>query len=337
MKKIAIAWILSACCILIASRASAQVDPHFTQYFAYPLWLNPALAGVMDGDYRVSANYRNQWSNIANGYSSVGASGEFKTNKNMNLGFNIMDQTAGNGGYNYLNAYASFAYTGIKFGTQGYQRISLGLQAGWLNRRIDPSKLQFGDQWNPVTGYNPGNPSSEVLSNKNYSHFDAGAGAMYYDGDPNKKVNVYLGGSAFHLTRPEDPFISTEKNKQKMPVRWDLHGGFRWAVSDNITLSPNVLYLRQGGSDASSVGLYSAIKANVMTDVFLGCDVRFHDAVSPYVGFRYQNLQIGMNYDVSTTKLASLAGSTHSFEISISFIGRRVKQLPEENFVCPRL
>ncbi|RFM26123.1 PorP/SprF family type IX secretion system membrane protein [Deminuibacter soli] len=337
MKKIATSWILSLCCILSASHVSAQVDPHFTQYFAYPLWLNPALAGVMDGDYRVSANYRNQWSNIGSGYSSVGASGEFATDKNMNLGLNIMNQTAGNGGYNYLNAYASFAYTGIRFGSQGYQRLSLGIQAGLLNRRIDPSKLQFGDQWNPVTGYNPNNPTSEVITNSNYSHFDAGAGAVFYDGDPNKKVNAYIGGSAFHLTRPDDPFLSESKEKQKLPIRWDIHGGLRIAVSDNISLSPNFLYMRQGGADASSVGLYSAIKANTFTDLFLGCDVRFHDAVAPYVGFRYQNLQLGMNYDISTTKLGSLAGSTHSFEISISFIGRKPRQFPQENFVCPRL
>ncbi len=27
----------------------AQVDPHFTQYYVYPSWLNPALTGSFDG------------------------------------------------------------------------------------------------------------------------------------------------------------------------------------------------------------------------------------------------------------------------------------------------
>ena len=27
----------------------AQADPHFSQFYAYPFWLNPGLTGVMDG------------------------------------------------------------------------------------------------------------------------------------------------------------------------------------------------------------------------------------------------------------------------------------------------
>jgi hypothetical protein len=41
------------------SKTMAQVDPHFTQYYIYPLYINPAMTGGSDGDYRVSGIFRN--------------------------------------------------------------------------------------------------------------------------------------------------------------------------------------------------------------------------------------------------------------------------------------
>jgi len=50
-----------AASLLCASVVSnAQTDPHFSQYYAYPMWLNPGLTGAIDGDYRVTALYRDQ-------------------------------------------------------------------------------------------------------------------------------------------------------------------------------------------------------------------------------------------------------------------------------------
>ena len=45
-------------------RASGQ-DLHFSQWFNSPLSTNPANTGfIPDADYRLGANYRNQWSAI---------------------------------------------------------------------------------------------------------------------------------------------------------------------------------------------------------------------------------------------------------------------------------
>jgi len=44
----------------IVSVSLAQ-DPNFSQFFASPLTLNPALTGKFDGNFRLAGNYRNQW------------------------------------------------------------------------------------------------------------------------------------------------------------------------------------------------------------------------------------------------------------------------------------
>lgn len=315
--------------------AKAQVDPHFSQYYAYPMWLNPALTGAIDGDYRVGGNYRSQWNNIANPYSTVGVSADFVTKKNINVGVNILNQSAGDAGYNYLNAYASAAYTGIKFGANGHQRLVIGLQAGLLSRRFDPAKFQFADQWNPITGYNPSNPTGEALSRNSSSVFDAGAGVLYYDGDPAKRLNTFLGVSAFHLTRPEDPFVYGKK--ETLPIRYAVHGGVRMTVSDMVSITPNALYMRQGNSDEKMVGAYAQVRANTYTDFLVGGYYRFNDALTPFVGFHYEHMVLGFSYDTNVSKLKNLARSSNAFEISLSFTGRKSRAFPSENFICPRL
>jgi Type IX secretion system membrane protein PorP/SprF len=74
------------CAALVLNNAKAQVDPHFSQYYIYPQWLNPALTGVMDGDYRVAGIYRSQWANIDNGFSTIGVAAELATSKDINVG-----------------------------------------------------------------------------------------------------------------------------------------------------------------------------------------------------------------------------------------------------------
>ena len=46
-------------------------DPNFSQFFASPLTLNPALTGKFDGLYRIAGNYRNQWPTFNNAFTTA--------------------------------------------------------------------------------------------------------------------------------------------------------------------------------------------------------------------------------------------------------------------------
>ncbi len=48
-------------CIAVFQLNSLAQDPGFSQFYASPLTLNPALTGKFDGLYRVAGNYRDQW------------------------------------------------------------------------------------------------------------------------------------------------------------------------------------------------------------------------------------------------------------------------------------
>jgi type IX secretion system PorP/SprF family membrane protein len=318
-----------------AERSIAQVDPHYTQYYVYPSWLNPALTGAFDGSYRVSGIYRNQWSSVISPYSTPGITADFNTNSNLSFGASILNQTAGDGGYNYLTGYVSAAFTGIRFGNNGSQHISFGVQGGIINRRFNPSKLHFGDQWNPITGYNPGVTSSDILTRTSASTFDAGAGVLYYDGNASHKANLFLGFSANHLTQPEDAF--SVGSKEKLPIRYTAHAGLKIQAGDNFSITPNLLYLRQGNAEEKMVGAYGQFKASNDFDFLLGANYRFDDAIAPYVGFYYKKLTLGLSYDVNVSDLSKMAGSANTFEVSLTLIGKKKVKLQDEHFVCPRL
>jgi type IX secretion system PorP/SprF family membrane protein len=324
--------ILFICSVHMA--AKAQVDPHFSQFYAYPMWLNPGLTGVMDGGERVTAIYRNQWSAVMTPFTTTGLSADINTSKNLNLGANFLNQSAGDAGYQYLNAYLTAAYSGVRFGKDNTQQITIGIQAGLLSRRFDPSKFQFGDQWNTVTGYDPRVTSPDQLTKTSASILDAGAGISYFDGDPDKKISFFGGMAAFHLTRPQDPFISNSVKKY-LPVRTVLHGGARISMTENFSLTPNLLYMQQGQSREWMIGFFGQMRANESTDLLLGANFRAGDAISPYLGVAFQNFVLGTSYDVTISDLAKAVPGTNSIEVSLTYIGRKSGK-PLRYLSCPR-
>ncbi|BAV04779.1 type IX secretion system membrane protein, PorP/SprF family [Filimonas lacunae] len=323
-------FLLAGC--LLFQKGAAQVDAHFTQYYVYPSWLNPALTGVFDGDYRVSGIYRSQWGNVSSPFTTTGLSGDIKTGKNLSIGLQALVQRAGNGGYRYTTGAASVNYTGVRFGKSGYHRLNLALQAGFLSKRFDPAKFTFGEQWTPGGIVNI---NSEVLTRNSATSFDAGAGMLYYDAEPGKKANVYAGFSVAHLTRPEDRFSAS--GNEKLPLRYNLHAGVKIVMSPAVTLTPNVLYLKQGSASEKAMGLYAQMKAALETDFLVGVNYRIEDAVSPYVGFNYKSFVVGASYDVNISDLGKLAKGASSFELTLTYTGRKKVRTPEADFVCPRL
>ncbi|WP_224014161.1 PorP/SprF family type IX secretion system membrane protein [Ferruginibacter albus] len=320
--------------VMLSITSKAQVDPHFSQYYAYPLYLNPAFTGVIDGDYRATAIYKNQWLSVGTPYSTTGLSADMTTLTDLNIGMNILRQTAGEGGYQYIQGYVTLAYQGMRFDANGYNRLIFGLQAGFLTRKFDPAKLTFGDQWTPGLRVDPSTPSAEIFAQTSASTFDAGAGVAFFNSDPNKKVNVYGGFSLNHLTQPYDPFI-VSGNKRRLPYRYTYYGGAKIALDNRMSITPHFIYMRQGNAEERTFGAYMQKGTNREdVDVMWGVSYRYKDAIIPYAGLKFTNVWMGLSYDANVSTLGASVPFTNSIELSITVIGKR----SEENrhyFSCP--
>ncbi|MBS1600583.1 MAG: PorP/SprF family type IX secretion system membrane protein [Bacteroidetes bacterium] len=310
----------------------AQVDPHFTQYYIHPMSINPALTGAIEGDYRVSAIWRSQYSNTL---ITKGVSGEVVTNKNTNFGFNLLNETSSDKSYNFTNGYLSMAYSGVRFGRDEDHFLVMALQCGFINRRFDVSKLQFGSQWVSGVGYDPNVNSGEQFTKPSIFNFDAGAGIAYYDASPNKNLSFFGGVSAFHITRPDYPFLSNSV-QQRLPVRYSVHAGARITASDLVTVVPSAIYMREGTAQEKMLGVYVQMYVSETTDMMFGANWRFADAASPFVGVYYRGLTFGISYDVDVSARTIGVSKGNSLEVSISFVGQRKTSTKTNNFFCPR-
>ncbi|RYG50341.1 MAG: type IX secretion system membrane protein PorP/SprF, partial [Chitinophagaceae bacterium] len=74
-------YLLALGAFLLTITTQAQ-DPHFSQFFASPLTLNPAFTGKFDGSWRLAANHRDQWPSIPKAYVTTSASFDMGIMKN---------------------------------------------------------------------------------------------------------------------------------------------------------------------------------------------------------------------------------------------------------------
>ena len=138
------------CCVLVAgalNEAQAQ-DPEFTQYYANPLFLNPAFAGS-DRCPRMTMAYRNQWPAMSGSYVTQAVSYDQHVNSIQGgLGFTVMHDQAGQ------NTLQTTRITGMYAYQQSLTRklsMRAALEANYF-QALDWSNLTFGDMIDPRRG-----------------------------------------------------------------------------------------------------------------------------------------------------------------------------------------
>src|SRR5664279_1851683 len=188
--------------LLMSFFANAQ-DPHFSQFFASPLTLNPALTGKFDGTLRVAGNYRNQWPAFNNVYTTSTLSVDFGILKNKlpdfdtwGVGILALTDKAGSGVLtnNYIGLSTSYHKA---LDEDGFQQLGIGFQGMYGQKQLNTGKLLFEDQLTPFgfTGV-----TQEIFNNNNLNikYLDVNAGLMY-SSSTNEQNNFYIGASMYHI------------------------------------------------------------------------------------------------------------------------------------------
>ena len=320
--------------------ASAQ-DPNFSQFFASPLTLNPAMTGKFDGLYRIAGNYRNQWPTIYNAFTTATISADFGILRSklpevdqFGVGIMAFSDKAGEGGVltdNYAAISAAY-HKGLD--ENGYNQIGVGFQGTFANKRLDITKVKFEDQLTPLgfTGV-----TSEVFSNKqvNVAYFDLNAG-VFYNGTTNGLKNFYLGASMYHINRPKESFQGAEF---LLSPRVTLQAGGKLPVGANNAVHFSANHSMQANATNTTIGGAYALNVNDdeinPTNVYLGSWFRFGDAVIPYVGLEFGEFHIGLTYDVNISHLRPASNSRGGAEVSMIYIKKPVDP-NRKKLNCPK-
>ena len=93
----------------LANYANAQ-DPQFSQFYANPLYLNPALAGATECG-RINLNYRNQWPSLTKAFITYSLTYDQNLSAiNSGFGFIVINDRQGDGALNSILIGAIYAY-----------------------------------------------------------------------------------------------------------------------------------------------------------------------------------------------------------------------------------
>lgn len=320
MNKIVLLGIVS---IWVALNGNAQ-DLHFSQWFNSPLSTNPANTGfIPDADYRIGANYRDQWSSVmAAPYRTMSIWGDAQVFRNriengwMGLGGMIMRDDAGSSALTSTQVYGSVAYHQMV----GYASlISAGFNVGLVNKRVNTTNLKFPDQFDGKI-FDVQLPTSVVIDRPNVNYFDMQVG-MNYAYFPTNKLYVNAGFSVQHINRARESFFITDPAgfDSRIPQRYIGFVNASIKASDQVILNPMGYYTSMAGSSEAVLGLNAQynLQDNGDQQVIGGLYYRAGDAVIPMVGFIYKNIKLTFTYDVTTSTLKHYDGGFGAWEFGL--------------------
>ena len=140
MRKIKYLFIL---CFLVSNQQEVFAqDPTFTQFYANPLYLNPAFAGSNKCP-RISMNYRNEWPNLSGNYVTYSASYD-KYVKNIKGGIGLLATHDQQGRGTISTSMLGLIYS---YHLKVNRKFTLlfGARAAYYQKSLDVTKLTFGD------------------------------------------------------------------------------------------------------------------------------------------------------------------------------------------------
>ena len=291
-------------------------DPEFTQFYANPLYLNPAFAGTARCP-RVNLNYRNQWPAISGTYVTYSASYDQHFDALAGgLGLLVTNDKAGQGTLTTTNVAAMYSY---QLNINREFSMKFGFQAAYFQKSIDWSKLTFGDMIDERRGFVYNTNEVPGLSKK--SNVDLSVGLLGYS------KRYFFGFAAHHLTQPDEGLIGPSK----LPMKITGHAGaiIPLEKGNESYISPNVLFQQQQNFTQLNLGLYF-VKGNFVGGLWY----RNSDAFIVLVGVQTDHLKIGYSYDVTISRLASNTAGSHEVSLQIQF-ECRPKKKKYRTISCP--
>jgi len=322
--------------VMYSSGLKAQ-DIHFSQYELSPLTLNPALTGAYEGTFRVGGIYRDQWSSVIDNqyvtpsiYADLPVIRGFGKNDWFGAGLLLTNDRAGSAALTNLTAMLSLAYH-LGVGKKANTVISLGTQGGIAQRRVDRSALIFEDEIiNGVSSSEFGNPDFDP----SISYYDFNVGALV-NSYVTSKLNFYAGAAAFHITNPDDGFLS----EQALRTRITAHLGVNYDIADRLVLSPSMIFQTQARAREAitEVKLGYHINPERNVTIYTGLGYRYSGAGIAMIGLDYGGVKLGIGYDIDFSPLNPASRGRGAYELALSYTSKIYKTpVVKPVLFCPR-
>ena len=217
-------------------------DAEFSQYYANPIYLNPAFAGS-ENYTRIALSYKSLLPSSYGSYTNYSASVDrYFDALGGGLGFQIMNDRQSQGIINNLGFSLVYAYHAK---LTNKWAVSTGLKLGYNMNTLDARSVVLPDMIDPVDGVSSATSESGLYQKTQYFDFSFGM-LTWFD-------NYYLGAAVDHLSEPQ--------SSGPIDRKYTVHGGMEIPFYNsiyrvNMTVSPNFIYQQQGSSSKINLGVY---------------------------------------------------------------------------------
>jgi type IX secretion system PorP/SprF family membrane protein len=298
-------------------------DTHFSQTFAVPLALNPSIAGVSDGDIRLTNDYRNQWYQVDYPFHTLylAIDGKIKfLNRPWGIGAMVIHDQSSSIFFTADKFYFTLSHS---FFYRNHQFV-VGLQPGFVFKHYNTEYITFGSQFDPGSEtFNPNLPSNEDLLTDRVSYFDLNAGVLYRTRF--NRTFATAGISFHHTNLPVESFFG-DNDSLRLPMRITLHGDIAFPVGEKFEIDPGILYSNMKGANEFLGGLvaayYPGVSDFVVKKIYVLSSLRINpvkniDAVILGAGARIGNLDFCISYDLTVSSFRKASNYQGAFEISL--------------------
>lgn len=334
--------VLSLC--FFYQKTTAQ-DIHLSQFFEAPLWRNPSLAGLFQGDLRFQGVYRTQWGSVTVPYQTGSFNGEYKmpiggANDFLTLGGQMMFDRAGSTNFTTAHLLPAINYhKSLSDNRNTY--LSLGFMGGYVQRSIDQTKITTNSQWDG-SGYNASLGINESVANYNLGYGDASVGMSFNSAlGESEYDNFFVGVAYHHFNRPKNAFYRNPD--VELNPKWVFSMGVRMGILPNVYLDVEADHSRQGTYNETLAGAMVGVALDGYDfkeskyNFHVGAFTRWGDAIIPVIKIDYRPFTVAFSYDVNTSTLRTASQTRGGFELSISyqaFFDRN--NSTKDALLCPR-
>jgi type IX secretion system PorP/SprF family membrane protein len=329
------------------STVKAQ-DPHFSQFNAAPLQINPAMAGIYEGQFRVGFNHRDQWGSVLGPvpFKTTAVNFDFRVyafkQDYFSIGLSLLSDQAGEARYGMTQGHFTTSFMKKIFGGRGArfdQYLVAGAQFGFGQQGINWNTLQFARQFDGQA-FDPNLPNGEFTADQSQMYGDLNAGLMWY-GLFGKNRSAYGGVAFHHVNRPNISFYGTSSDA--IYLKYTLHGGGEVPINRGLTFMPSAMIQRQGPSFQTVAGGTLRFSTREWDEFAMrvGSHVRVagsetgavSDAIILSTGIEWHDWMIGFSFDTNVSSLSAVSGGRGAFELALTYINPPARR---KGLFCPR-
>ena len=323
--------------LLLFSPGKTQ-DFQFSQFYAAPLYLNPALTGISQ-ETRMGSVYRNQWPGLDYQFTAFTAYlDHYSFDQKSGIGISLSSFSEE---FLKLNTTEISGYYAYNLQLSEDAALQVGTQISYNQKRGTLENLLFGDQIDIFNQSHLPSSADAVGGLEPFNYFSVGLGAVL------TRDKLWIGVAGHHLNRPNLAFYVRDGHTQHWP-KYSLQAGYTipldepefWEEDSGKFVHLMANYKRQGPFQFVDFGLQLLLNQLVLgaglRNMPIQSDLPKRESVIALFGLNLSNgLSMGYSYDYPISDVGSQTLGSHELSLRYQFFygtpksrGRRSRVLP---------